>query len=61
MATTAWLVLGLVAWVLIGIPVALFVGRMIRLRDNPPPSGHGPSEAADPDLVRRPSDHIERR
>ncbi len=61
MATTAWLVLGLVAWVLIGIPVALFVGRMIRLRDNPPPSGHGPSETADPDLVRRPSDHIERR
>ena len=43
MAATAWLVLGLVAWVLIGIPFALLVGRMIWLRDNPPPSGSGPS------------------
>lgn len=41
MATTAWLVLGLAVWMSVGVLVALLLGRMIRLRDNPPPSGHG--------------------
>ncbi len=48
MGTTAWVVLGLVAWVLVGIPFALLLGRMIRLRDNPPPSDHDRSETTDP-------------
>ncbi len=44
MATTAWLVLGLAVWMLVGVLFALLLGRMIRLRDNPPPSRHGYSK-----------------
>lgn len=33
MSTTVVIGLGILAWVLLAIPLALFVGRMIRLRD----------------------------
>jgi len=38
MSTVSWLVIGLAAWVVIAVPLALFLGRMISLRDRPPPA-----------------------
>lgn len=40
MSTTVMIELGVVAWFLLAIPVALFLARMIRLRDR-----HGPEQA----------------
>lgn len=36
MSTVSWLVIGLAAWVVIAVLLALFLGRMISLRDRPP-------------------------
>ena len=38
MSTVSWLVIGLAAWVVISVPLALFLGRMLSLRDHPPPA-----------------------
>ncbi|MGH4006571.1 MAG: hypothetical protein ACRDTH_00095 [Pseudonocardiaceae bacterium] len=47
MSTTAMIGLGLLAWVLLAIPLALFVGRMIRLRDRQRPDRTGPRTPAE--------------
>ncbi|MGH3926777.1 MAG: hypothetical protein ACRDS9_27230 [Pseudonocardiaceae bacterium] len=44
MSTTAVIGLGILAWAVLAIPLALFVGRMIRLRDRQRPDWPG-SEA----------------
>ncbi len=38
MSTVSWLVIGLAAWVVVSVPLALFLGRMLSLRDHPPPA-----------------------
>ena len=47
MSTTAVIGLGLLAWVLLAVPLALFVGRMIRLRDRQRPDPTGPRTPAE--------------
>lgn len=37
MSTTAWIVLGVLGWIVLATGLALFLGRLIRLRDRPPP------------------------
>lgn len=47
MGTTAVIGLGLLAWVLLAILLALFVGRMIRLRDRQRPDRTEPGAPAE--------------
>lgn len=47
MSTTAVIGLGILAWVLLAIPLALFVGRMIRLRDRQRPDQTEPGAPAE--------------
>ncbi|MGH3837009.1 MAG: hypothetical protein ACREX8_19575 [Gammaproteobacteria bacterium] len=46
MSTIAVIGLGILAWVLLAIPLALFVARMIRLRDRQRPDGTEPGAPA---------------
>ncbi len=46
MSTTAMIGLGILAWVLLAILLALFVGRMIRLRDRQRPDRTEPGAPA---------------
>ena len=41
MATTAVIGLGVLTWVLVAVPVAVFVARMIKLRDRERPGQSG--------------------
>lgn len=46
MSTTTMIVLGILVWILLAIGLALFIGRMIRLRDRrAPPAADAPPEA----------------
>lgn len=46
MSSTAMIVLGIVVWILLAIGLALFIGRMIRLRDrHAPPAADAPQES----------------
>ncbi len=47
MSTTAVIGLGILAWILLAIQVALFVARAIRLRDRQRPDRTGPSAPAE--------------
>ncbi|HSL07893.1 MAG TPA: hypothetical protein VK887_07925 [Pseudonocardiaceae bacterium] len=47
MGTTAVIGIGILAWVLMAIPLALFVGRMIRMRDRQRPDRTEPGAAAE--------------
>lgn len=47
MSTTAVIGLGVLAWVLLAILVALFVARMIALRDRQRPDRTGPEAPAE--------------
>lgn len=50
MGTTAMIVLGILLWILLAIGVALFLGRMIRLRDrHAPPAADAPPESPNGD------------
>jgi hypothetical protein len=49
MSVAGWIALGVVAWVVIALLVAVLVGRMVRLRDrqvpaDPAPTPRGPVE-----------------
>ncbi|MGH4009568.1 MAG: hypothetical protein ACRDTH_15695 [Pseudonocardiaceae bacterium] len=46
MSTTAVIGFGILAWVLLAIPVALFVARMIKLRDRQRPDRIEPGTPA---------------
>lgn len=47
MSTTAMIVLGIVVWILLAIALALFIGRVVRLRDRQvPPADDAPKEPA---------------
>lgn len=59
MSTTAVIGLGILVWVLLAMLAALFVGRMIRMRDRHRPDWTEPGtpaegEAADATAERRP-------
>ncbi len=48
MGTTAMIVLGILGWILLAIGLALFIGRMIRVRDRQvPPTGDALQEHPD--------------
>jgi hypothetical protein len=47
MGTTAVIGLGILAWILMAIPLALFVGRMIRIRDRQRPDRTEPGAPAE--------------
>jgi hypothetical protein len=47
MGTTAVIGIGILAWVLMAIPLALFVGRMIRMRDRQHPDPTEPGAPAE--------------
>jgi hypothetical protein len=46
MGTTAVIGLGILVWILMAIPLALFVGRMIRMRDRQRPDRTEPGVSA---------------
>ena len=47
MDTTAVIGIGILAWVVMAIPLALFVGRMIRMRDRQRPDWTEPGAPAE--------------
>jgi hypothetical protein len=51
MSTIAVVGLGILAWVLLAIPLALFVARMIRLRDQQRPDRTEPGAPAEDKLT----------
>ena len=55
MSTIAVIGLGILAWVLLSIPLALFVARMIRLRDRQRPDGTEPGALAQGPSTQGPS------
>lgn len=52
MSTAAMIGLGIVAWVLLSVLLALFVGRMIQLRDRQRPDRTPPVTRAPSDRAR---------
>lgn len=44
MTTGALVALGVLVWVLLSVPLALFLGRVLRMRDRQRPAETGPGE-----------------